>query len=283
MTTAFFQLTLLLLLLLVKLSQLVVIRLPSYESENPEVCPDSKGFQKAQSILSAEFAEAMSGYHHSCDGEGWKRVYYLNMSEDNNNCPSEFFEEKLPFRLCRRTNKVSTCQGTLIDNGGKSYSSVCGRIKGFMGTYGYSFAGRRGGLDTSYVDGVSLTYGPAGSRKHIWTFVSALDSYNIGGYYCPQRFAEVPKYVKNEYFCDSGKVPKAKLNTYKIYDSNPLWDGLPCKGSAYIFDRCSTNNPPWFTKHLAEATTDDIELRICGNAAASVFSTLLQEVEIYIK
>ena len=35
-------------------------------------------------------------------------------------------------------------------------------------------------LDTPYVEGVSLTHGPAGRRRHIWTFATALvngDSY----------------------------------------------------------------------------------------------------------
>ena len=29
-------------------------------------------------------------------------------------------------------------------------------------------------IDSAYVDGVSLTHGPAGSRQHIWTFTAAL-------------------------------------------------------------------------------------------------------------
>ena len=30
------------------------------------------------------------------------------------------------------------------------------------------------GIDSYYVDGVSLTYGGAGSRQHIWTFAAGI-------------------------------------------------------------------------------------------------------------
>jgi len=53
--------------------------------------------------------------------------------------------------------------------------------------YGMSFLAQQGhsysnflqyyylivGLESGYVEGVSLTHGPPGNRKHIWTFASA--------------------------------------------------------------------------------------------------------------
>ena len=59
---------------------------------------------------------------------------------------------------------------------------------------------------------MSLTYG--GSRKHIWTFASALDDDPLGyDHKCPcstnntmnkQLPITIPSYVGNDYFCESG-------------------------------------------------------------------------------
>jgi len=132
------------------------------------------------------------------------------------------------------------------------------------------------------VDGVSLTYGPSGSRQHIWTFVAALDSQTTGISYCPRSSSEVPNsFVNNDYFCDSAN-DGTSLTSYQIYP-DPLWDGSPCLHDLEMPNRCTVNNPPWFTKGLNASTTENIELRICGFSDSRYYSTLLQEVEIYIK
>ena len=60
---------------------------------------------------------------------------------------------------------------------GQSYSRVCGRINAYQfGTpsaFGPSVLGNPG-LEGVYLEGVSLTYGDAGSRRHIWSFANAL-------------------------------------------------------------------------------------------------------------
>ena len=59
-----------------------------------------------------------------------------------------------------------------------SYSRVCGRL------IGYQKGSTRNGvpipsLEGTYIDGVSLTHGTAGSRQHIWTFVAAVYETNL--------------------------------------------------------------------------------------------------------
>jgi hypothetical protein len=43
------------------------------------------------------------------------------------------------------------------------------------------------------------------------------------------------------------------------------------------------NDPPWFTKNLSTATTDDIELRICTSAITSAEDTPIELIELYIQ
>ena len=58
-----------------------------------------------------------------------------------------------------------------------SYTQVCGRINGYQfhspNAFNSSITGSIG-LDSWYVDGVSLTYGPPGSRTHVWIFACLL-------------------------------------------------------------------------------------------------------------
>ena len=66
-------------------------------------------------------------------------------------------------------------------------------------------------IESAYVDGVSLTHGPAGSRQHMWTFAAAIYAENDltrntcaclnSQYSWPQQ---LPPFVGNNYFCDTG-------------------------------------------------------------------------------
>ena len=52
-----------------------------------------------------------------------------------------------------------------------SYTQVCGRINGYLSNSPNAFNSSVTGninLDSWYVDGVSLTHGPPGSRTHVW-------------------------------------------------------------------------------------------------------------------
>ena len=116
---------------------------------------------------------------------------------------------------------------------------------------------RRQGIDDQYVCGLSLTHGAPGSRQHIWTFANGLYTENYPNWLCPcdndNTYAS-PPFVGNDYFCES----VAQSSYARVFYSNPtLWDGQVCEGGGTC---CQYNNPPWFTKNLANSTTEDIEL-----------------------
>ena len=61
------------------------------------------------------------------------------------------------------------------------------------------------------------------------------------------------------------RIYSRRLNTawthgFIFYPNDILWDGQNCTSTSTC---CQLNNPPWFTKNLPNATTDDIELRLC--------------------
>lgn len=63
-----------------------------------------------------------------------------------------------------------------------------------------------------------------------------------------------------------------------FYRDDPLWDGRVCQAS----DCCSFNTPPYFNARLPSATTDDIEVRICGDEDTVNEDTPISLLEIYI-
>ena len=65
---------------------------------------------------------------------------------------------------------------------------------------------------------------------------------------------------------------------YKTFIDDPLWDGEGCGTSPKC---CIHKNPPWFCKELPQATTDDIEIRLCGGEIGTEYGDT--PIEIYIK
>ena len=113
----------------------------------------------------------------SCGGVGgWRtRVAYLNMSDTNQQCPSNWRLTTSPVRGCGRLSGNSyTCDSVIYPVNGRTYSSVCGRIIAYQKGVGAAFYRQIHDIEESYVNGVSVTHGVAGSRKHIWTFATAI-------------------------------------------------------------------------------------------------------------
>ena len=107
-------------------------------------------------------------------------------------------------------------------------------------------------IDVPHVDGISLAH--SSPRQHIWSFVAGLQE-------PPSAHATSRcPCVGQDYFCDSCAHTEFQP---LLYDQDPLWDGQGC-GVGYSAC-CSFNSPPWFCKELPHATTDDIELRMCGD------------------
>ena len=60
-----------------------------------------------------------------------------------------------------------------------------------------------------------------------------------------------------------------------------LWDGQQCAGEEAPC--CTHPNMPWFNKALSETTTEDIELRVCGNFGVANENTLLEVIELFVR
>ena len=87
-----------------------------------------------------------------------------------------------------------------------------------------------------------------------------------------------PPFVGNDYFCES-ILPHSSYQQIS-YPNAPLWDGQVCEGGGTC---CKFNNPPWFTKNLANSTTDDIELRLCLTFGSSSSNIALEQLELYVQ
>ena len=161
----------------------------------------------------------------------------------------------------------ASCDSVTFSTNGISYSQVCGRVIGYQ--YASPDALRPDGgyedLDSPYVDGLSITYGSP--RKHIWTLIASWrvmfhDVYTDIN--CPcnsDSTITVQSFIGDNYFCESGNSMTGF--TRKLYTSDPLWDGEGCGGIEGPC--CNAPGIPWFHKVLDSSTTDDIELRACGD------------------
>ncbi len=221
-----------------------------------------------------------------CGGPGWRKVESLDMTNTSQNCPEGLTENYYSKRSCVRTHTNSfDCSSVTFPVGGVQYNRVCGRAKGYQWGYLYSFAAffyNSHGIDQQYVDGLSFTHGTT-PRTHIWTFAAG-EYQGIDGdtndinYRCPCNQGNTPgtpPFVGNDYFCESGISSEDALVWQKFYPDDPLWDGQGCiQGNPC----CSLNNPPWFSKTLTTATTDDIEMRLCLTNS----DIALEQMELYV-
>ena len=240
--------------------------------------PGSKGEKGEQGV----------GVGVPCGGPGWKRVVFLNMTNTSHVCPTGLANTTYSRRTCGRASSAGvTCSSTTFSVGGSQYSRVCGRALAYrfgltIGFYGYHW--RRRGIERQYVDGLSLTHGAPGSRQHIWTFASGVytGSHTNPHNQCPCDNGYTyhsPSFVGNDYFCES--VRNSRSGWGRIFYSNAvLWDGQVCEGGGTC---CKLNNPPWFTKNLANSTTEGIELRLCLHHPSSISNIALEQLELYVQ
>ena len=191
-------------------------------------------------------------------------------------------------RGCGRTTSGDSpsCDSAFFPSNGSSYSRVCGRVTAIQvntpDAFGFNKVANPG-IESGYIDGVSLTHGAAYSRQHIWSFVAALgENFTSPKAICPctrpQGWPfEVPQFIENNYFCASGNPgPAISFNT--TYLNNPLWDGEGCGPTTTC---CAFNNPPWFCTTLPQPTTDDLEVRICLDQPTSDEDILVTLIDIY--
>ncbi len=221
---------------------------------------------------------------------------YLDMTDSSHQCPGDMEEITLSGkRLCgRSSNDRWSCVSSNFSTNSLQYSQVCGRITGYQYKYMYAFHfytnpayyPEAQSIDSYYVDGVSVTHGPPGSREHVWTFAGGFNEENAVTYVCPcapnaQSTIVVPPFVGQDYFCESGVSTPLPANQF--YSEDPLWDGDGCTVAGNTC--CEFNNPPYFTKHLTNSTNSDLEVRACGRKTQRGHGgdTLIELIELYIK
>ena len=210
-------------------------------------------------------------------GGGWTRLAYLDMSDATQNCPSGLrMYQDSGVRACGRpATSIGNCASQTFSSHGISYSEICGKVIGYQ--YRSTDASVSSNINSNYVDGVSITRGSP--RQHVWTLVSGWsDSYNINPCRCngpPQAF------VGNNYYCESGN-PTNNADGHGLFTADPLWDGQNC--GSYETACCTPSDLPWFHRDYGStSSTDNIEMRVCGNEATSNEDVTVGLYEIYIK
>ena len=227
----------------------------------------------------------------ACGSGDWTRAVLLNMSDTSQSCPSAWNLVTTPVRSCgRRASSYGVCDSVSYPIS-RSYSSVCGRIiayqRGLAGGFYNSLINGQSGIDDPYLDGVSLTHGPQGSRVHIWSFVGAY--YEQSTSYrtdvtCPCTNTQItwsrqiPSFINNNYFCDTGN-PGPTLSFTAFYN-DPLWDGQGCGSTSSC---CTFNTPPYFSRTLNESTSDALEIRNCNGQYSTHGDKLITLIDIYVK
>ena len=246
--------------------------------------------QDIHSLISNSVQLELSRYGAcDCGSPGWIRAAYLNMSVlyPLPYCPSGWQLRYYPRSCARPLNADwNTCYPVTFPVQGIQYSQVCGRIIGYqIGLTGAFIVSEGRTIDDRYVDGVSLTYG--NPRQHIWTFASAIDEYpHFSDSKCrcsnvtERRPINIPSFVGNDYFCETGVPPGQRVASSLFYHNDPLWDGQTCGPTSTC---CTFNKPPWFCKQLPQSTNADLEVRLCSAGLASVTNTAVELIEIYVK
>ena len=238
-----------------------------------------------QSLLRESVVSLLQLQTFSCGGStGWRRVAYLNMSDSSQQCPSAWREYTTPHRVCGRRSTAESCEGLNYTTGSEQYNQVCGRIIGYQLGNTDAFLSSIRSIDTSYVEGVSVTNGSP--RQHIWTFANGLAEVSTRFPYamCPcvtgsTNRNRIPSFVGQNYFCETG-LTRWNGNVILHPDGDPLWDGQGCGPTSSC---CTFNSPPWFNVTLSSPTTDDIEVRICGRSSTQCCDTPIQLIELYVK
>ena len=272
--------------------QLAEIGLPGFNPPTNKSC---------QQILSS-FPSAPSGYYQiapngslvqvycdmegtTCGGGGWTRVAFVNMKQSGTTCPQGLTQRiQNGKNYCGRSTCCG-CQSTVFPTHGFNYSHVCGQLRGYQYGGPDAFYRTNSGLATSvddnYVDGASITYG-ADPRKHIWTYAAGTVSYRLATYDCPCNAGSsftAPSFLCKDYYCESG-IESGWQG--EIVYNDPLWDRQQCTSQEYPC--CTHPNMPWFIKTLNETTTENIELRLCGDDSPTADEDVLLElIELYVR
>ena len=90
-----------------------------------------------------------------------------------------------------------------------------------------------------------------------------------------------PPFVGSDYYCETGDNGNTCCDFSPLYSNDPLWDGQQCPGEEAPC--CTHPNMPWFNKILSETTTEDIELRVCGDSDLDDEDIPLQVIVVFVR
>ena len=265
------------------------------DKEGESICPSQEAVEAQLNVAKEEIKQSIKNNPrwNPCGGVGWTRVAYLDMRDPGSVCPTSWTLHTSPVRGCGQTSTTAySCDSAIFSARGQNYSRVCGRIlsyqKGSTDAFWNALHFSHNSIESAYVDGFSLTHGPVGSRQHIWTFAAALYDDDPGydaivNCLCTNTHHswphQLPSFIQDNYFCDTGNTgPGFDYNTY--YSDDPLWDGAGCGENSTC---CQFNNPPWFYSTLQQATTDDVEVRLCHGEGTSDEDTIVYLLEINVQ
>ncbi len=222
-----------------------------------------------------------------CGGAGeWSKIASLDMTDPNQQCTSNWTLNTFSgIRGCGRT--TNACDSVSYPSNGRTYSHVCGKIIAYQQGSSDAFHSTvidNVGLEGSYIDGISLTHGAPGSRFHIWTFAAAINDFDIARVICSCTNSNswpytLPSFIGNSYFCDTGDHDAGHIHGM-YYPDEPLFDGQGCGPDSTC---CQFNTPPWFCTELPQPTSDDLEIRICGNELLTTEDVVISTIDIYIR
>ena len=244
-----------------------------------DTCPVGRDLQDARFAIRSNLLEKLGSVSiqrlnlsSTCGPGNWRKLYYLDMSDATQSCPSGWTPVMCPVRGCSGVG--GTCSSAHIPSGNQAYSKVCGRVSGVgdgLPDGFYRHQRNRRNIERNYLDGVSITHGPAGSRHHIWSFAMG----HTHRCPCDQSHPSFdqplpPNEVGNNYFCS--EVPER--------NATKLWVGRSCSTDDPC---CSYNNPPFFKTHLPATTNEAIEIRICSDEHSHDEELYLTSIELYIQ
>ena len=216
-------------------------------------------------------------------GQQSVRVGYLNMSDPAQQCPRSW-KRVSSMALCGKKTSAY-CDSLQIVTNGVRYQQVCGRFKGYqIGTpnafYKYEASATFiPHIEDYYVDGISITYGLPGDRRHVFTYAAGQREQNYRSA-CPCAGGmSPPQFVGSDYYCESGSSTDPMDG--ESYYGDVLWDGQQCGNSEVTC--CSPPNLPWFCKTFNTTITEDLEVRICTDEdAVKNENVALESFELYI-
>ena len=256
-------------------------------------CPSDSFFHEEVRKTKAMLGTETSFRPCDCGGPGWEKITLYDFSQLE--CPPDFSRFYGPFNnvSCEATNRVmATCNGRIysyyssslpLPVQGQSYSSVCGRVRGHGWGVAFQYAiNCNDSLEQAYVNGVSLTHGPAGRRTHIWTFAAAegdgdpYTEWNCGCSNTNKNWTHAtPGDVGDDYFCDSNGL-WIEGGGWEEDEVDDLWDGEGCGSSSSC---CEWRDPPYFCKQLHNTTSEDMEIRLFS----FFYYTTVSLIEIFVK